>query len=415
MSTPPTPAIYYAGELSVDASVVNRGVAYGGATAGYGEDEEDTTKSALVPGESPVTATVTNYTNYTRGLNRVIVDIANLPVSTLSNTSDFEFRVGNTQDPSTWTVLHGASLPTVLDVVDLGHGVWRVTLSWANEVAIKNNWLQVTVKATGNTGLAENDVFYLGNQIADVEGNPGAGERVQVNSFDSSDIRLNQSVLPDSVGIGNIYDVDRSGSVNSFDTSDARFNQVIVGGLLMITIPANTLPQAASAALASSGQPQSLSVASSKYDNPMFSAISPLVASAMEVATVTSVSATTPSTSAVSTDATSNHTVEVTANNRMLTFVGARSLSSPIEKTGNTEFRTSRDFSHRRNRMLRDLTSKIRELKSTLPPAFQLHATADDHPATRPSGKSPRDTTLDLLFSNWKELIPDLISIQNEI
>ena len=34
--------------------------------------------------------------------------------------------------------------------------------------SISKQWLQVTVKATENTGLAQNDVFYYGNAIGEV-------------------------------------------------------------------------------------------------------------------------------------------------------------------------------------------------------------------------------------------------------
>ncbi|WP_186775444.1 YHYH protein [Rubripirellula tenax] len=237
------------------ASVVGRGVAYAGASASYGEHANDPNKSALrVPG---TTATAANFTNYTKGLNRVLVDIANLPLGNLDSDGDFDFRVGNSPDPSTWTLLSGTALPTVSSAVDFGGGVSRVTLTWADAFAIKNSWLQVTVNANGNTGLLQDDVFYFGNQVGDVDGSTSSSGRVTVNAFDTLDIRFNQSPSAGSVDMSHakyVYDIDRSGSVNAFDTLDARFNQVPSGGLMMITLPSSP-PPAALAAFAARQNP----------------------------------------------------------------------------------------------------------------------------------------------------------------
>ena len=120
------------------------------------------TTRALLPGE---TADQNNRTNYTRGLNGIMVDIANLPGSVLS-ADDFEFRQGTGGDPANW-----APLPTRPDVaVRRGAGPYstdRVTLIWPDRGAVRNAWLQVTVKANGRTGLAAPDVFYFGNLVGD--------------------------------------------------------------------------------------------------------------------------------------------------------------------------------------------------------------------------------------------------------
>ena len=54
-------------------------------------------KAALLPGG---TATFANYTSYSRGLNGIMVDIANLPGT--PTTNDFTFRVGNDNNPDGW-------------------------------------------------------------------------------------------------------------------------------------------------------------------------------------------------------------------------------------------------------------------------------------------------------------------------
>ena len=114
-------------------------------------------KTALLPGG---TATFANYTSYSRGLNGIMVDIANLPGT--PTASDFTFKVGNDNTPALWSAAPAPASITVRAGAGTG-GSDRVTLIWndnnldgvvdANE-AVANQWLQVTVKATANTGLA---------------------------------------------------------------------------------------------------------------------------------------------------------------------------------------------------------------------------------------------------------------------
>jgi hypothetical protein len=60
-----------------------------------------------------------------------------------------------------------------------------VTIIWANN-AIEKQWLQITVKATANTGLATADVFYFGNAVGEV-GNSTVN--AAVNGFDEAKVR----------------------------------------------------------------------------------------------------------------------------------------------------------------------------------------------------------------------------------
>ncbi|WP_186775686.1 dockerin type I domain-containing protein [Rubripirellula tenax] len=232
------------------ASVAGRSVAYRGAGATYGEGMTDPNKSALRG--YGAAASMANYTNYSRGLNRVIVDIDNLPATTLA-ASDFEFRVGNTEDFGNnlaWT-----SMPSsAIDVAPLAGTTKRVTIDWPHQ-AIMNKWLEVTIKANANTGLTQNDVFYFGNQVGDINGSTSASKHVTVNAFDTLGVRFNQSPTSNSVGIDNIYDIDRNGSVNAFDTLGVRFNQMPSGGLMMITLPPAAAPVAASFANAAQQNP----------------------------------------------------------------------------------------------------------------------------------------------------------------
>lgn len=228
-------------------SVGTRGIAYGGATASYGEDAIDPTKTPFLflPG---TTASFANYTNYTRGLNRVIFELTNAQAATLTN-ADFEFRVGNTNFPAEWERLSSSSdipLPTIINGTrDGATGNQRFTIAWedTSRPTIRNSWLQVTVKAGSNTGLVEDDVFYFGNQVADVFGTTSAGRGVAVNAIDTIQIRGNQNTVRNSPenGIENIFDIDRNGVVNAIDTIQARGNQVSGGGLLILSGPPQAL------------------------------------------------------------------------------------------------------------------------------------------------------------------------------
>ncbi len=123
----------------------------------------DTSKTSLLPGQ---TATFANYTSYSRGINGIMIDIDGLAGT--PTASDFTFKVGNNDDPSTWVT---AATPTIASP-RAGEGVDgsdRVTIIWADGT-IQKQWLQVTVLATANTGLAEPDVFYFGNLPADFSG-----------------------------------------------------------------------------------------------------------------------------------------------------------------------------------------------------------------------------------------------------
>lgn len=222
------------------STVVTRGVAYGGATAAYGSDAiaPDIEAYRFLPGTS---TSRSNYTSYTKGLNRIVIDLSNSQQTTLS-AADFEFRVGNTDDPADWTVIDGSGsipLPAINSGTrDAATEVQRFTLAWP-DLAIKNQWLQITIKANINTGLANDDVFYFGNQIADVSGATLAGQHVSVDAADLLDIKLNQGSARDD--INNPYDIDRSGRVNSFDLLDAKLNQLSSSGLRMLSAAAPAL------------------------------------------------------------------------------------------------------------------------------------------------------------------------------
>ena len=68
-------------------------------------------KRALLPGQ---TATFANYTSYDSGINGIMVDIAGLPVRQRLTADDFQFLVGNSNDPAELDAVPGTDVVDVL-------------------------------------------------------------------------------------------------------------------------------------------------------------------------------------------------------------------------------------------------------------------------------------------------------------
>ena len=175
----------------------------------------DAAKTALLPGQ---TATLSNITSYTRGINGIMIDVARLPAGTTLSLSDFVFKAGTSPDPSTWA---DAPAPTALSVRRGGAlaGPDRVALTWP-EAALRNTWLQVTLRATPATGLSAPDVFYFGNLVG--AATPSAGARQTVGALDYLAVRRAAAVRGRVVS--SAYDHNRDGVVNALDVAAVRLN-----------------------------------------------------------------------------------------------------------------------------------------------------------------------------------------------
>src|SRR5437764_3976438 len=98
-----------------------------------------------------------------------MVDIARRRVGA-PTAADFSFKAGNDNDPAHWS---DAPLPTEV-LVRRGAGAAgsdRIEIVWPDG-AIQKQWLQVTVKADANTGLASPDIFYFGNAVGEAGNHP---------------------------------------------------------------------------------------------------------------------------------------------------------------------------------------------------------------------------------------------------
>ena len=99
------------------------------------------------------------------------------------------------------------------------NGSDRIEITWADG-AIKNEWLQVKVLATANTGLDSPDLFYFGNLVGDT-GTGNTSTQAVVDQTDTTAITANPA---SSASITNVADINRDGSVNSQDLSLATAN-----------------------------------------------------------------------------------------------------------------------------------------------------------------------------------------------
>jgi hypothetical protein len=182
----------------------------------------DPTKSALLPGQT--TTSTTNYTNYSRGINGVVIDLN--AASNLSgiDASSFQFATWTGFANSTPNFVTISPTVTVSSFATGGvGGSGRVKLVFPDN-AIQNAWLRVTVLANANTGLASNDVFYFGNARFDVTpSSPFPASQVTVNAFDTNAVRA--QLGQNSGVVSNIFDVDRSGVANAFDVNAVRAGQ----------------------------------------------------------------------------------------------------------------------------------------------------------------------------------------------
>lgn len=167
-------------------------------------------KFALLPNE---TATFNNVTSYTRGINGIMIDVTGLPAT--PTLADLEFRIGNDGDPSGWQVAPNPTRFSVRAGAGVG-GSTRLTVIWPDGW-VRNTWLQVTLKATPNTGLKAPDVFYFGNLV----GESGNDDRLTVTTADTTGPRANPSSFSNPAPVTSPFDYNRDTLVNSTDEQSA--------------------------------------------------------------------------------------------------------------------------------------------------------------------------------------------------
>ena len=171
-----------------------------------------------IPLMSGGTASFANYTSYSRGINGVMVDIAD--ATGTPSASDFEFEVGNDSNLNNFVAGPAPSSVTVRPGEGVG-GSDRVTILFPDD-AIKGEWLKVTVKSTGNTGLLADDVFFLGNAPGDT-GNSASD--AEVTPSDEVIVRNNSATLAiNPAAITEVCDFNRDRKVGPTDQIISRNN-----------------------------------------------------------------------------------------------------------------------------------------------------------------------------------------------
>jgi hypothetical protein len=160
-----------------------------------------------------------NLINTVRGINGIGFDIQNLGNPGALNLSDFAFQVSPTgafdaqsNAPTSW---QSASSPSSIVVTEGSPS--RVLLIWDDASAIKGRWLRVTVRASSNTGLVANEVYYVGHLLGETTG--PAGNLYTVGFADITPIR---SAIGQSVDAGSPVDIDKNGTVAFTDISSMR-------------------------------------------------------------------------------------------------------------------------------------------------------------------------------------------------
>ncbi|HWB00917.1 MAG TPA: cohesin domain-containing protein, partial [Pirellulales bacterium] len=246
------------GSVIVPASIANEYIFYNNSkfdsnnSAANSSDYNAiaTDKTGLQPGG---TASFSNYTSYSRGINGILVDFANLSTSTTLSASDFQFKVGNNNTPSGWA---NAPAPQTVTTWVGPNGHLFADVVWADN-QIQNQWLQITVKADANTHLASDRVFYFGNEIGDT-GAANTGTKAFVSAADVSGVQSNPATSLHPSPITGAYDLNRDGLVNAADIMIA---QGSLNSSLSPTALTLISPPSAPAALIATGSSQALSMA----------------------------------------------------------------------------------------------------------------------------------------------------------
>lgn len=219
----------------LSATVVARYIFYGNSVwSGRGLDASIAPdKTALLPGQ---TATFTNYTSYDKGINGIAIDAKDW--AGVPNADDFIFYSGNTSDTSQWTQYK--VWPTISEKRGGGvNGTDRIYISWPDN-SLRNQWLQVNVRAMKDTGLTTPDVFYFGNAVGE-SGN--SSSNAEVNGLDEFGARLHPRTAFNPTTIIDPYDFNRDGRVDATDQLIARNNGTTADSALqLVTVPPEPEP-----------------------------------------------------------------------------------------------------------------------------------------------------------------------------
>jgi hypothetical protein len=170
-----------------------------------------TDKSAYLPGDG--LAVFENVSSFTRGITGIMIDLAGGGNHAAIGAGDFIFKVGNDNAPAGWASAPAPSAIQVRPGAGAG-GSDRVVVTWA-DAAIANQWLEVQLLATANTGLEAADVHFWGSRIAD-SGTSTSATVFETAVADAAGVFGN---LTGSAAITDPRDYNRSGDVSTADAA----------------------------------------------------------------------------------------------------------------------------------------------------------------------------------------------------
>ena len=90
-------------------------------------------------------------------------------------------------------------------------------VTWAGG-ALRNTWVEVTVKANADSGLAAPDVFYFGNLVGET------GDAATPLRVSALDLAGTKGHFTSDAPITSRYDFNRDGAVNALDLAAVRAN-----------------------------------------------------------------------------------------------------------------------------------------------------------------------------------------------
>ena len=223
---------FASGAAVVDRHIFYNQSAWDGNSAAINPPNDNaaiaTDKDAYQP--NGTTAVFNNITSYSRGINGIMVDLSAGGNHAAISASDFIFKVGNNNAPSSWVA---APAPAGVSVVPGGGvgGSDRVIITWAAG-AIRNQWLEVQVKANANTGLAAADVHFWGNRIGD-SGTSTLATTFNTNATDSAQAIATVGVVKP---ITDLRDFNRDKAVNATDSAIVFANVGMLNRLSVATV-----------------------------------------------------------------------------------------------------------------------------------------------------------------------------------
>jgi hypothetical protein len=174
-----------------------------------------------------------------------MVDVSALPEGSMPTADDFTFRAFTPGGPAGGTAVAPPTAVTVRRGAGAS-GTDRLTLAWS-DAAIRNGWLQVTIKANGRTGLSAPDTFAFGNLVGDAG---GAGLRVDAADVLRTRLHLGRT---DAAAL-DVYDFNRDGRINPQDLMIVRMSQ-----LRRLALPPAPTAAAAAAPMSATAAPVPIS------------------------------------------------------------------------------------------------------------------------------------------------------------